>query len=352
MRNVGLVLVVVGVGLAALLADSLFGVRPAPPPAPEEPTHTRTTSAGPDATDPELARFFTALGQAAARRDGAAGAELFDPDRLSREAGATTDPHGPARVFGAVWDGFAAGWLGSGWTETRLRRIDRLPGGAEAVVFARHRTPGGVMPARWWLIRRDGRWRAYDLEDVRVGLRLSDQLAAMTTARANEPDSAALEAALKALAAASAALAGGDATMAAKAIAPARAARLPPPHRAVLCLTEAAIALGENDPAAALDQAGRADQVRPGIPGTDLIRAIAYHRLRKWPEAAAAARRYIELLGPDPQASLVLGVSLLELGRQDEAAGVLRAAAAEYPDDAGLSGALRRAADPIRPGGS
>jgi hypothetical protein len=203
-----------------------------------------------------------------------------------------------------------------------------------------------VVPTRWWLVRRDGRWRAYDLEDVRVGLRLSHQLTAVAAAPIGEQEHTELGSALKAMTAASAALAAGDAAGAARALEPTRAARLPAPHRAILCLTEAAVALELDDPEAALNWADQADLARPGIPGTGLVRAVAYHRQRKWAEAAAAATSYVEALGPDTRGSLVLGLSLLELGRRAEAAEVLRAAAAEDPGHAGLSDALRRATDP------
>ena len=111
-------------------------------------------------------------------------------------------------------------------------------------------------------------------------------------------------------------------------------------------LPEAAIALGKNAPPDALRWTTQTDDVRPGIPGTDLLRSVAYFRLKHWNEAVAASRRYVDLLGPDPQASYVLSASLLELGKRPEALVVLETARRDFPNDDGLKELLTRFADP------
>src|SRR5207253_686474 len=130
--------IVVAVGLVAVAVDRLLDVRPAvvPPPEREDPA---ARAAGiraafadprtPDPADPELGRFFAQLGEAAGRKDALAGASLFDADRLAAEAREAIPPDpenqpGGRRVQDAVWDAFAAGWLGTGWTDTRVRRVE------------------------------------------------------------------------------------------------------------------------------------------------------------------------------------------------------------------------------------
>jgi hypothetical protein len=340
-RSAWLILLLILTGCFILLVVTYFENRQAPSPLFIPATNTINS---------EISSFFDTMQAAIARRDGSVGSELFDPDRLYREAFVVAefprpDPHGPVKVVNAVWGGFTAGWLGTGWSETKLQRIEHLPGGAEVIVTTRHRTSGGVVPARWWLVRHEGKWRVYDLEDVRVGLRLSHQVAISTTLQTGENEYAELATAMTALTQASAALASGDIPIARQALDRVRIARLPSRIRAVHCLTESAVAIGANDPDSALAWADRADRARPGIPGTDLIRAVAFHRKRNWHEATIAATRYIKLLGPDPQVNLVLGQSLLELGRRKEAIEVLREANVEYPGHADLLAALQRATD-------
>lgn len=362
MRFVPVVASVVAVAAAGWLsADAVFNVRTVqvsgpPGERPEERAaalHRGFADAAQDPhPDPTVSEFLEQLRVAAAAGDAMTVTDLFDAPRLSgavfdadilprpNAAAAGGAVEATAAVRDAVRTGVASGRIGRGWWAIRVRRVEPLPGGSEVVVYARHATAAGPVPVRWWLVKRGGDWKAYDLEDARVGLRLSHQIAGVYAA-GTDPNG--LERGLSALAEASWRLAEGDAKGAGEAIRPARTAPLPAAHRAVLALTEAAVALALGDPKEALAQARAADQLRPGVPGTDLVRAAALYRLGRWSDAVTHARHFTDRLGPDPQASLILARSLLGLGQAGEAVAVLRAAVTEFPGDERLAAALNSA---------
>jgi hypothetical protein len=328
-----------------------------PPPAGEvaadRAAAVRRAFAGPpDRTaDPAARRLLDAIGSAAGRRDGLAVLDRFDTRRLFARiraadvpgaAGLSADPgDSVGDLDGVLLRGVRGGWLARGWDRTDLRGID-ADGPGRWVAFARHSRGPDATPARWWLTGGPAGWTAADVEDVRVGVRLSELLAGLATTQVDEAAAKKLDAGLTALGAAATALADRDPVTAGKRLEPARSAPFPPAHRLIWCLTEAAVALGLNDAEAALTWAAEADRVRPGTPAADTVRAVALFRLGRWAECEAAARRAVAAVGPDPRASLVLGLALAELGRPADAVAELQAAAAEFPDADPLREAVAR----------
>lgn len=361
-RPRSLILILSLLVVTGILFDAAIEVGPAPAPLSEQESATERintiraafqSNAKPvEIADPRLVRFFDCISQAADTKNPFSAIDSFDLDRLHTEVRAAhvlprpdrevDDPDGLKKLYAGVWKAFENRWLGQGWQSTEIRHVETLLGGQEFIVYTRHRTANGVRPLRWWFTQRNQELFAFDVEDCRVGMRLSYQLAPLFALQANEADHAAIQKGLTAINEASLALAGREPTLADQLLRPARAAPFPNAAKAMLYLTEAAIALGNNAPADALLWTTQTDVVRPGIPGTDLLRSVAHFRLKHWTEAVTASRRYVDLLGPDPQASYVLSASLLELGKRDEAIVVSETARRDYPNDAGLSDLSKR----------
>ena len=365
-RPRSLILILSLLVVTGILFDAAIEVGPTPAPLSEQESASERintiraafqSNAKPvELADPRLVRFFDCISQAAETKNPFAAIDSFDLDRLHTEVRAAhvlprpdwevDDPDGLKKLYSGVWKAFESRWLGQGWQSTEIRRVDTLIGGQEIIVSARHRTVDGVRPLRWWFTQRNQELFAFDVEDCRVGMRLSYQLAPLFALQANEADHAAIQNGLTAINDAYIALAGREPLLADQLLRPARTAPFPNAAKAMLYLTEAAIALGNNSPPEVLRWTTQTDEVRPGIPGTDLLRSVAHFRLKHWTEAITASRKYVDLLGPDPQASYVLSASLLELGKRPEALVVLETARRDFPNDDGLKELLTRFADP------
>ncbi|MBN9520279.1 hypothetical protein J0H58_17410, partial [bacterium] len=191
MRAARWLLLIPAVPVAALVVAELVGdwalgvrvVRPDPPPEPA-PALSPDTPADPTAASAGL--FLQSL--ATAVRDGrASAADGFDADRFHaavarsatfRAAGIPTDPvGGPVRARVALVDAVRAGGPGLAADAVEVRRVVPGTGADEFVVAARHRLGGRAGSYRWWLVRTPDGWKAFDLEDVRTGARLSRQAA-------------------------------------------------------------------------------------------------------------------------------------------------------------------------------
>ncbi len=318
-----------------VILDAWLDTAPAPGAAPDlEPTADRAaavraafaTPADPAPAADGLADFFVRAGRVARTRDPVGAVDLFDADRLYEEIRAAAGPdalpgakrEAVGRLYAAVGRAFAGGWTGAGWDATDICRVDAQPGGRDMIVYARHRRAGdttGGVPARWWLARRDGEYQAYDFEDCRVGLRLTDQLAGLVGQPLDPAGHAAAADALRGLGLAAEACAANDPARAEAALAPTRSAPLPPATRAVVHLADAAVALQRDDPTAALAHVQAADRLRPGMVGAELVKAVAYYRRGEWGPAADAARAYTAALGPDPRAEMVLAEAERQLAK-------------------------------------
>ena len=265
------------VGGLLLLADYYL----APVPMPDPPRQRETAAehlavlkaafATPQtAEDDRATRFAERVALFGGRPTAAV--DLFDAEQLALTAGVVA----PAEE---VYSALARGLIASlpDWTEATICRVDKLPGGRDIVVFVRHKTG----PARWWLTESEGEVRAYDYEDCRVGIRLSELLA-----EGRDPRTAATSAI------AFQALANPDANWE-LALAQAEAV----PVRVLLRLAIAARALRAGDAATALQQANAADAERPGMPAVDLVREAAYMRLGMMEKADAARCRVEAILG-------------------------------------------------------
>jgi hypothetical protein len=344
--------------LAGVLAgDWAFGVREVRQPPPRDPANAARAEAGaafaPGAADPAppgLTLFLQALTTAVREGRHATAADRFDPDRFHtavartdtfREAGLGPDPvTGPVRARFALADAVRAGGPGLAADAVEVRRVVTAPDSDEVVVYARHRLGGRGGSYRWWLVRAAAGWKAFDLEDVRVGMRLSRQAAAQLACEDGGSVPASVKAGLAALAPAADQLAAGDPDAAAAALAPARIATLPREAFAVRCLIEGGVAAVKGRATEAREWADRADAAVPGLPATDYLRAAAAAAAGDWEGVVGPARAYLDTVGPDAPAARLLGTALRELGRTAEAAAAFELGLRDDPGREDLRAAL------------
>ncbi|HEX4613975.1 MAG TPA: hypothetical protein VH092_37685 [Urbifossiella sp.] len=323
--------------LGELAGDWVFGVREVrPDPAREPADATRAAAhaafahdtAPADPAAAGVAFFLQSLTTAVRDGKAAAAAERFDPDRFHatvaradafREAGLTPDPvGGPVRAQMALADAVRAGGAGLAADSVEVRRV--VPGAdpAEVIAYTRQRLGGRAGSYRWWLVRTPDGWKAFDLEDVRVGVRLSRQAAAQV-ARSDGAVAPEVKAGLAALGPAADRLAAGDPDGAAAALGPARTAALPRDGYAARCLIEGGVAAMKGRATEAREWADRAAAAAPGLPATDYLRAAAAAAARDWEGVVGPARAYLDTVGPDAPTARLLGTALRELGHPAEA---------------------------------
>lgn len=322
-------LLIPAVPVALLIAAELGGdwalgvrvVRPAPTPDPPLPA----ADSPPDPAAAAVGLFLRSF-SAAARDQHQVATTLLDAERFFaavtnsdtfRTAGADFDPlTGPVRARLALSEAVRAGGPGFAPESVEVRRVLPGVGANEFVAAARHRTGGRAATYRWWLVRTDAGWKAFDLEDARTGLRLSRQAAAQLVRGGVSPEA---RAGLAALGPAGAKLAAGDPAGADAALAPARKATLPADGFAVRCLIEGGVAAMKGRASEAREWADRADAANPGMPAANYLRASAAAAVGDWAAVEGPARAYLDAVGPDAPTARVLGRALLERGRPADA---------------------------------
>ena len=279
-------------------------------------------------------------------------ADVFDSERLLDEV-AQHSP--PVRRMGArdradfvrAFEGGFTSQLGKQpvfqWDKCDVKRVAAHPvASKELVLYLRARLAAGVdAKLRWWLHRRDGRWRVYDFEDLDGGVRVSRLIATVVTPGG---DVAPWSSAMPNLQQAVAAIQSGNVDDAEKALRRLDAVQLPPEIDALRHVAWCSVHLGRGEHEKALATCDRAAALSPGMPVVDFQRAVAMNRLARYEEALAAARRYAELLGADADLAVEMGAAFEGLGRSDEALRAYRAGLDDGPDSAeNFAGVVRLA---------
>lgn len=357
MRGSALVILVVGVATLGVVSFQQFvRVEPMLKPLPEATSQTeyaaRLQAAFQKGERPEVERelhgFFQRVARVTAEPFAPESAELFHFSRLYQAARATDQLPVPdlpvmdgslvGQITETTMTGLRAGWLGKDWQRTSIRHVEKL-GENECLVIARHEFAGQALPAQWWMIRTAQGWQAYDFEDLRLGLRLSTQLAGLFQEGPTNPPR---EKAVQRLIEAQTFLQQGNAPVAKVALDQVQEASLPMRLQPVYGLTLGAVLLSQNEPLQARRIADRLRELRPNMPGVLLLKATAEFRLGESAAAVEAAKAYIELLGPDPQVSVILGLASLQLGQFAEARQGLERALQEFPESEAIQKALER----------
>ena len=337
------------VGLVALwfVADRLFDVRTVPPRLPTgEPTERdiatreafRKNSRAPNGE--EFEPLFAKLGELEREKKGSDWAECFDVDRMATEIanadlGETLHGHDRTSLTPKVRIALKKLGENGGLTQTGKMRVLKVVSisGADAIVCSRLDTPTGSVPYRWWISRLEGGWLINDVEDLRMGLRLSDQLAQLVAHPSDVEGTKLQTKAILAVRAAIAAANEGNFALVESELSAVRTVPLPRGHRVVVAILEASLALSRGQPNDALRHANEAAKIRPSTPAIHLVRASAHLQLKASADAIRAAEAYEREIGPDPQSAYVIAIGYLNLKQRDRATSTLAGALRTFPGD-------------------
>ena len=337
------------VGLVALwfVADRIFDVRTVPPRLPTgEPVERdmatreafRKNTRAPNGE--EFEPLFAKLGELELAKKGRDWAECFDADRMATELanadiGEPLDGNDRTALTPKVRIALKKLGENGGLALTGKMRVLKVASisGADGIVCSRLDTPTGSVPYRWWLSRIEGGWLIYDVEDLRMGLRLTDQLAQLVAHPSDAEGTKSQTRAIVAVRAATVAATEGNFVAVDSELKAARTVSLPRGHRVVVALLEASIALSRGQPNDALRHADDAAKIRPSTPAIHLVRASAHLQLKAYTDAIRSAQDYERDIGPDPQSAYAIAISYLSLKQPDPAKNILASALRTFPND-------------------
>ncbi|MHC4862170.1 MAG: hypothetical protein ACYTDY_18985, partial [Planctomycetota bacterium] len=315
--------------LALLLAAAACGEREEPGPVTPPPPRKR------------IEAFFESFAAAVQQEDLEGFVDHFDPPRLLESVSAWDFVPGPRsdmeewlhdRVRHGLKVGLMSGQETYRWERIELRRLDFRDGGREAeVLTCQWDEDGFSWKTRWWLTRREDRWRVYDVEDVATGVRVTSFLASMLAEVAGGGPTVSVDDFLV-LNAAMVAIGSDDYEGAVEHLDEIADAEFPGPVEALRQLALAGVRLWQEAPEDALHHLERVGALQPDMPLLDLLRATALNCLEEHEEALTLARRYLERVGPDAEGFIQEGAALLGLERTEEAVAAIRSVLELNPD--------------------
>ncbi|MCZ7644202.1 MAG: CDC27 family protein [Planctomycetota bacterium] len=293
----------------------------------------------------ELEAFFSALGEAYRSGQPDRVAPFFD---IERAIGAFVEQSTPrdAKIAQSVVmrTGLAVALREAAvdgenfaWERFKVQRVHPLAARGEAIVYVKSWSPeNDTAVRRWWLRSAERGFRAFDFEDLDMPVRMSYLVGTVMARTASDPeaDKKDVEELLNALRRAT------DAEAEEEDPFEDLPAGMPRAFDALHLVARATTDMSNGDYAEALAKAEEAAVLRPDFPILDLIRATAWNVEGEHEKALAAARRYVEQMGPCAEASLQLGTALVALGRETEAAAAYREGLDDNPDDPDALAAL------------
>jgi predicted Zn-dependent protease len=218
------------------------------------------------------------------------------------------------------------------WNATEIRNIKKL-NNEEAVVIARHAHPNSAtLKLRWWLTRRNGEWKIYDLEDLDTGSRVSSDMASVLghgVGRAVE-----IGRAVKTISEAIQAVALDDVDGANQKLDQVQQVQLPPRFESLRQLATGMVLLRREKYAESLRALEDAHRLQPDFPLVDMLSGLALNRLGKPDQALKHLHAYRDLLGEDADVCREIGEALRAQSRFPEAAKEYRHALDFNPKEA------------------
>jgi predicted Zn-dependent protease len=218
------------------------------------------------------------------------------------------------------------------WNATEIRKVKKL-NNDEAVIIARHKHPNGVtLKMRWWVTRRNGDWKVYDLEDLDTAARISTEIASLLGQgldRAME-----LGPAIKTVGEAMQSVVLDDVDGAERKLAQVRRVQLPPRFESLRQLAEGMVLLRREKYPEALRALEQAHRLQPDLPVADFLLGVVLNKLGKPEEALKHLQAYRDLLGEDAEVCREIGESLREQHHFPEAAKESRKALDFNPKEA------------------
>jgi predicted Zn-dependent protease len=288
----------------------------------------------------ELKPLFEDLGGALAAANADRIMARFDVERMTDELGPLAGLPAPTtRQWRDFTQGLRQGLANSltrpgaplAWKASEIRSVKKL-NDDEAVVIVRHQHPNGnTLKMRWWVSRRSGGWKVYDMEDLNLGMRLS-VLGASAAAQALDNHSDTMRA-LKTLTQALQAAGQQDLDGAEKKLRQIEGVRLPAQFDAVRLLLAGALRLQRGQAAAALEALDKAHALRPDMPALDFLKGRAFNQLGQWDRALKHLEAYRDLIGEDAEVCRELGYALRGKGHFPDAVRAYRKSLDLNPKD-------------------
>lgn len=259
----------------------------------------------------------------------------FDPERTVAELRAFGFAEFNAGAKGTEFlKGFRQGMTRSlekqapllAWKDCEIKQVKKLRR-LEAVIIARHRhDEGAIAKMRWWVTKRDGTWRIYDMEDLEMGMRIS---AGASTLLAGGPGQAQR---LQEFARATECLrevinslgVKHDVDAAERKLREIEHVALPRPYEAMRWMLTASIQIQRGQHRDALATLDRAHGFHAEMPILDLLKGMACNGLNERERALVHLKAYEDLLGDDANVCRELGFALHGLNRIDEARAAYR----------------------------
>jgi tetratricopeptide (TPR) repeat protein len=290
----------------------------------------------------ELKPFFQSLAEAVNKQDEAAFASHLSPERLLDEV--LTLPNLPNAPFGDRQTAIEALRLGMRqklaqndpqlqWTSCDIHHVKKLAA-QEAAVIVRHGLANSqAVCVRWWLSKRTGVWKIFDIETLDLSLRFVTVTAGILELRQDELP--AMKQAMPILIEAIRAVYQNlDADLAERKLQSIAAVKLPRIAEGLRSYGMALVHLQRGQGAAALEAVNKALDFYPDRPVLHLAKGVAHNQLGQWKQALHCLDTYQEFLGDDWLESFARGDALNGLQRFADAAAAYRRSLDANPKNA------------------
>ena len=227
------------------------------------------------------------------------------------------------------------------YSSHRLQRLEFNQDKSLALAYVLATDADGLHSrSRVWLKRADATWLIYDEEDLEMGLRnsllIGNMLGSKPLPKMNQ--------AVLSFASLIQRMQTGDSEESQKMITKLKSSPLPSQLKGVVYFLDASLLLEEQKYEDALKSVAEVRHLVPDSVGVERLAAAIYSAMDKHDEALAAARKFMDFLGLDPESVVVASKALKEQKKPEEAWEILAHALKEFPDDIGLLAQLPKLA--------
>ena len=309
---------------------------------PEAGDNAAALSRADPSRDAAIQRFFEVLAKRVRRQQSDDLAKLFDPAMM---LGAAESGGGRLKWSRADRKAFERGLsqgIGQalmnsrtlvGWDRVEVKRVESLSDD-EAIVYVRHWDESQFpVKMRWWLSKRNGKWRFYDYEDLGGSVRASVGVSVTIAGLGRNAQLPAWVPAVRSMTWAFQELVAADLDAAERSLTAASKAKLPKQFEAMREMAWGCLRTSQERYDEALPRLDRALSLHPDLPVVHLLRAVSLNGLGDHDAARVAAQTYLDQLGDDATGLVELGRALQGLGRDDEALRAFERAIADNPND-------------------
>ena len=224
--------------------------------------------------------------------------------------------------------------LGLPWEKIRTVGVKVLQGGDEAEALCWVTMGGARSKVRFWLARDGTEWKAFDMEFMEAGVRLSLTAGALAAAIGKDGEAnKAVLASFRAIFKAVKQIMSGELEEARESLHAARNDKSPGVITAWIEVLDAQALQALDKHEEALQAADRALERQKGFHLAHSIKAASYVALKEYQKAILAEKEYLRLAGDDPEAWALLGDAYERLKEVDLAIEAYRKGAASDDED-------------------